>query len=129
MTFILRKLSLASAIVAAATFTAAPALAEISLTVPFSFVAAGKLCPAGHYNVDRNPLNGVITLQSVDASRTFAWVAGPGDPSPADTRVILKFDARGSMRYLHSIQYGPAITTRLDRRAPEYVPSRTVQGQ
>jgi hypothetical protein len=129
MTFNLRKLSLASAILAAAALTAVPALAEISLTVPFSFVAGGKLCPAGQYSVDRNPLNGIITLQSADASRGFAWVSAPGDPSPTDTRVILKFDARDSMHYLHSIQYGSGVTQRLDKRAPEFVPSRTIEGQ
>lgn len=129
MSTFLRKLSLASAIVAAAAFTAAPALADTSVNVPFSFVAAGKVCPAGQYNVNRNPLNGIITLQSMDASRSFAWAAGPGDPSPTDTRIILKFDSHDNVFYLHSIQDGPAVTERLDKKAPEWVPSRTVQGQ
>lgn len=129
MTSILKKLSLSSAILAAAVFTAAPALAATSLTVPFSFVAGGKLCPAGQYNVDRNPLSETITLQSVDASRTFTWVGGPGDALPTDTRVVLKFDARGGLHYLHSVQYGPGITGRLDKKGPEWVPSRVVTGE
>ncbi len=129
MSSILRKLSLASVIVATAAFTAAPALAETSVNVPFSFVAAGKLCPAGHYSVDRNPVSGIITLHAADASRNFAWVGGPGDAAPTDTRVILKFDDHGNVRYLHSIQYGSAITQRLDKKAPEWVPSRIVQGE
>lgn len=129
MTSMLRKLSLASAIAAAATFSAVPALAATSLTVPFSFVAAGKLCPAGHYHVDRNPLSGVVTLQGADGSHAFAWVAGPGEPSSADTHVILKFDNHGSKHYLHSIQYGTAVTARIDREAPEDVPPGTMQGQ
>jgi len=129
MSSILRKLSLASAVLTAAALTAAPALAETSVTVPFSFVVAGKLCHAGRYNVDRNPLSGIITLQAMDASRTFAWTAGPGDPAPTDTRVVLRFDSRGSVFYLNSIQDGSAITQRLDKKAPEWVPSRTVLGE
>lgn len=129
MTSILRKLSLASAIVAAAVFTAAPALAETSVTVPFSFIAAGKLCPAGHYRVGRNPLSGVITLKSENNATSFAWVGGPGEPSPTDHRVILKFDKHGRMHYLHTIQYGPGITQELDSKAPDYQPSRLSRGQ
>jgi hypothetical protein len=127
MTSILRKLSLASAIVAAAAFAAAPALAETSLTVPFSFVAGGKLCPAGHYSIDRNPLSGIVTLRG--SSRSFGWVTGPGDALPTDTRVILKFDARDNVFYLNSVQYGPAVTQRLDKKSPEYVPSRRIEGE
>ena len=129
MSSILRKLSLASAMLAAATLAAVPALAATPVTVPFSFVAAGKLCPAGQYNLERNRLNGLITLRSLDSTRTFAWVAGPGATSPASDQVVLNFDTHGQVRYLHSIQYGPSVTGRLDRNAPEWTPSRVMEGQ
>src|SRR5579875_3334301 len=117
MSSILTKIFAASAILAAVTLTAAPGFAETSLTVPFSFVAAGKLCPAGEYRVERNLLNGVITLKSSDGLRNFAWVAGPGAPSPTSTHVVLRFDDCGSMHYLNSIQSGSGITGRLDTRS------------
>lgn len=129
MTSILKKLSLASAILAAAAFTANTAMAETTVKVPFNFMVHGKMCPAGWYTVDRNPVSGAVTLESADGMRHFNWVSGPGDVSPMDTRVILRFDDHASTLYLRNVQYGPAITARLDGDAPEYVPSRIVQGQ
>lgn len=129
MRSILRNLSLASAMLAAAALTATSAMAEPRVNVPFSFSVAGKDCPAGVYSVERNPLSGVVTLRSADATRAFSWITFPGDAAPGDTRIILRFDDNGTARFLHSVQYGSAVTARLDRHQPEYVPTRIVQGQ
>lgn len=127
----LRNIFLASAFVATAALATITAQAE-RLNVPFSFTVAGKTCPAGIYSVDHNASNGTVTLRNLnDWSRSFTWLAGAGDPTAQDTRVILRFDAMPDGYVLQSVQYRSAITARLDRkiRKHEYVPTRMVQGE
>jgi len=125
------KYLLASTVMLAGTLAAAPAMAEALVDVPFSFTVNGKVCPAGRYQVGQDITRNLVTLQTLSGSRSFAWVAGPGDPSPSDSRVILRFDERSGDAQLRSVQYGSKITRRLDRapRPSEYVPTRVIQGQ
>jgi hypothetical protein len=125
----LRKLFLAPVILAAAAVASSTAMAETQLNVPFSFTAAGKVCPAGIYHVDKGPALNTVRLVSDDASRSFVWVISPGAPSPTDQRIVLTFDNFGGAHLLHSVQYRDKITSRLDKPAKEYVPSRIVAGQ
>jgi hypothetical protein len=125
----LRKLFLAPAILAAAALATSTAMAETQLNVPFSFTAAGKVCPAGVYHVDRGPAANTVKLVSDDSSRSFVWVVSPGSPQPTDQRVVLTFDNFGGAHTLQSVQYRNKITSRLDKPAKEYVPSRIVAGQ
>lgn len=122
-----RKLLLASAMLALAV---TPALAETSVVnVPFSFIANGKHCPAGMYTVTRDLEFNAVRLQSADGAKNFQWVAGPGTASPDDSRVVLTFDKWDSGYTLRLVQYHNQITSRLDKKAPEYVPTRTIVGQ
>jgi hypothetical protein len=122
---------LASAVLVAGTLAAAPAMAEVLVDVPFNFTVNGKMCPAGRYQVEHDAASNIVTLRSRTWSRTFAWIAGPGEPSPYDARVILRFDESGDAHELQSVQYGSSITSRLDRKTQpsEYVPTRMIQGQ
>lgn len=130
MTSTFQKFFLASAIVAAAAMTAQTAKASNLLNVPFSFTVAGHACPASTYVVDRGPVSMAVHLRSMDGSCSFAWIAGPGDPAPTDTRVVLRFDEMGQRHELQSVQYGALITSRLDHkgRKSEYVPTRIIMG-
>jgi len=122
-----QKLLLASAMLA---FAAMPAFAETStVNVPFTFVANGKHCPAGVYTVSRDPQFNVVRLQSADGAKNFQWIAAPGQASPLDTRVILTFDKLDSGYALRTVQYHYETTNRLDKKVPEYVPTRTIMGQ
>jgi len=116
---------------AAAALTTSSALAENMVNVPFSFTVNGKNCPAGRYAIDHNLVTGVVTLRNDDWKRSFAWVAGPGDPAPADSRVILRFDENGPVHILQSVQYGTLITARLDGKTEqsEGGPTRVVLGR
>jgi hypothetical protein len=132
MRFLLPKLVMASAVMMAGALAAAPAMAEVMVNVPFSFTVNGKVCPAGRYAVEHNATSSLVSLRAVSSwSRSFTWVAGPGEPSPYDARVILRFDENGADHALQSVQFGSMITNRLDRkpRPSEYVPTRVIQGQ
>jgi hypothetical protein len=111
---------------------AAPAMAEVMVDVPFDFTVNGKLCPAGRYQIGHDATSSLVTLRATKTwSRSFAWIAGPGEPSPYDSRILLRFDEIGGEHELQSVQYGSMITDRLDRkpRPSEYVPTRVIPGQ
>jgi hypothetical protein len=113
MQFNLRNLVLTT--IAMTTLAASAAMAETTLKVPFDFTAAGKHCPAGTYSVEKNNIGTQVTLKSRESAKSFTWAVGPGDPNPADTRVVLTFDALGQSRSLRTIQYGAMITNNLDK--------------
>jgi hypothetical protein len=123
------KLFLVPALLAAAAVTTSTAMAETDLNVPFSFTAGGKVCPAGVYKVDKGPLANTVRLVSEDSSRNFVWIVAPGSPSPDDHHIVLTFDNLNGAHALQSVQYFNKITSRLDKPAKEYVPSRIVAGQ
>lgn len=127
----LRKFFLAPAVVATAALASQTARASQLVNVPFSFTVAGKTCPASLYSVQRGLTGSMVLLRSMDSSCNFVWVAGPGEPAPTDTRVILRFDEMGENHALQSVQYGSLITSRLDhkRRQTEYVPTRIIMGE
>lgn len=131
MRSLLPKLVLASAVMVAGALAAVPAMAEVLVNVPFDFTVNGKLCPAGQYQIGHDATKNLVTLRTRSWSRTFTWVAGPGEPSPYDTRIILRFDEMDGSHELQSVQFGSLITNRLDRkpRPSEYVPTRDIQGQ
>lgn len=119
MRFALRALVLAPAVLAAAAVVSTSAMAEETVKVPFTFTAAGKICPAGTYKVDRDLNHSVVTLRSVDATRTFSWLLQPGDEGPKGAKVVLKFDESGQSHALRSVRYEQLSTARLDRHSRE----------
>jgi hypothetical protein len=131
MRFTLPKFFLTSAIAATAVLATNGAFAERMVNVPFSFTVNGKVCPAGVYSLDHNQTTGIVTLRNTDWKRAFTWVAGPGEPAPTDSRVILSFDENGHDHVLRTVQYGNLITARLDgkQKRNEEKPSRVVLGQ
>lgn len=126
MRSILGKLILAPVVMAAAALATSTAMAETTLKVPFSFTAAGKVWPAGNYTVQRDRNIHFVTLTSKDNSQSFEALIGPGDPDPASSQIVLKFDAMGGTHALRTIQYESAITSRLNRNASraEYLSTR-----
>jgi hypothetical protein len=83
------------------------------------------------YSLDHNQTSGIVTLRNTDWKSSFTWVAGPGEPAPTDSRVILSFDENGQDHVLRTVQYGNLITARLDgkQKQTEGKPSRVVLGQ
>jgi hypothetical protein len=131
MRFNLGKLLAAPVMMAAAALATNSAMASTLLKVPFSFTVAGHNCPAGLYMVQRDTTGGLVTLSSRDSSRSFSWVLEPGNPDPMDSRVVLTFDDFGETRALQSVQFGPMITPRLDKKArrSEHPTQRMIAGQ
>ncbi|MFP5238023.1 MAG: hypothetical protein ACLGSD_19160 [Acidobacteriota bacterium] len=111
---IISKLVPAAALAAIALLSINTAKAE-TVTVPFTFRAQGQLFPAGQYRVNNTLGNGFVTVRSLDGSRSFTSVVGPGAPAPSDERVVLRFDNASATHELRSIQYHNQITGRLDR--------------
>jgi hypothetical protein len=125
------KSVLAAIVLTAGALVTHTASAESTLTVPFSFTVAGQSMPAGVYSVSTDSVHSLVTLKSMKVSKTFSAVLVPGDPSPSDTHVALKFDQSGNGHTLKSIQYGARTTSSLEQRTSErgYDPTRLSQGR
>ncbi|HZC43339.1 MAG TPA: hypothetical protein VE195_04135 [Acidobacteriaceae bacterium] len=104
-----------AALMAAAVLATNSAMAETTLTVPFSFMVAGKQCPAGRYTVKENAIGSYVTLTNQDSSRVFTWIMGPGAPDYKSGEVVLKFDLSGQTHLLRSVAVGPMTTPKLDK--------------
>jgi hypothetical protein len=129
MRSLLRNFLLAPAMVAAAALATSSAMAENSVNIPFNFTVAGKTLPAGKYQVVAGPLANTIRLTSDDSAHNFVWAVAPGDPDPADQRTILTFDNFDQGHALRTVQVGNRITSRLDKPAREYTPTRVMAGE
>jgi hypothetical protein len=116
---------------AAAALATNSASAEATLKVPFNFTAAGKICPAGEYAVDRDLNTNLVTLRSKDASRHFRWILGPSSGDLSNSAVVLRFDEQGTGHSLRSIQYGATITSTVDKKDKhrEAAPVQVMVGQ
>jgi hypothetical protein len=125
------KSILAAIVITAGALGTHNAMAETTLKVPFSFTVAGQSMPAGVYSVTQDTYHNVVTLKSMDASKTYSAVLVPGDPSPNDTHVALKFEQSGNGHTLKSIQFGGRTTSSLNSAATErgYDPTRLSQGR
>jgi hypothetical protein len=116
----LRSLLTAAVVSAAAALAIQPAMAATATAnVPFSFTASGKQCPAGAYTIQMGQLGQIVHLVNASSNVNMTWLAGPGSPNPNDKRVVLRFDRVGSSYALRSVQYGNAITSQLDKKAPK----------
>jgi len=104
-----------AALIAAAVLATNSAMADTTLNVPFSFVVAGKTCPAGHYIVRENPIGTFVTLTNQDSSRVFTWIMGPGPANYDPAKIVLKFDVAGATHLLRTVQVGAMTTSVLDK--------------
>ena len=131
MRFMTLKSILAAIVLTTAALSTHAAKAETTLNVPFNFTVAGQTMPAGVYTVDQDIFHNMVTLRNKDASRSFAYVLRPGDPTSNEVHVSLKFQASRDGHTLQSIQIGSRTTTRLDApTAPgNYEPARLSQGR
>jgi hypothetical protein len=90
-------------------------MADTTLNVPFSFIVAGKSCPAGRYIVKENPVGTFVTLGNLDSSRVFTWILLPSPPNFKNGEVVLKFDVAGATHLLRTVQVGAMTTSVLDK--------------
>jgi len=117
MRFNLRSILMTSAVLAAAALATNSAMAETTVNVPFSFVAAGKVCPAGRYTVERDLAHNFVTLVGRSAPVGFRWLLNPGDDARKSSEVTLRFDGNGQDYTLDTILYGKQSTPHLDKHA------------
>jgi hypothetical protein len=130
MQSMMRSLLLAPAMLAGAALATNSALAT-TLNVPFSFTANGKVCPAGRYEINEDMQRSVVTLRNPAHAFSFAWLTSPGDPAPTATTVLMQFDRSDQGYQLRRVQYGPMVTSQLDKKSKhaEHAPIETIQGQ
>ena len=109
MRSILRSLVLAPALLGTAAFAAS----TTAVDVPYSFVAQGKVYPAGQYDVSHEVNSNFLTVRKHDAPSTnFTVTAGAG--GEVGNTVSLKFDSYGNTHVLNAVRYGRLMTARLD---------------
>lgn len=72
-----------------ASAASAQLLEQARITVPFAFVAAGKVLPAGDYKVQVNPDHNVLVISSHD--RLSAMVLVPGSERSAQPGTRIRF--------------------------------------
>jgi len=131
MQTILSRSILSSAVIALAALATTSAKAEATLNVPFSFTAAGKTCPAGHYSVRHDSTGNFVILTNKDLSQTYIWILASGAPEPNKNKIAMRFDSFGETHALRTIQVGSMITPRLDKRseAAEHATAGLSQGR
>ena len=131
MRFMVSRSIVAAIVLTAGTVATHTAKAETVLKVPFSFTVAGETMPAGSYTVSQDTYRGLVTLKSMDESKAFSALLVPGDPSPNDVHVALKFEQAGNSHTLKSIQYGGRTTPSLEKKTGErgYDASRLSMGR
>ena len=116
MRLTLSSLVLASAVVAAAVAVTPQVASATRVHVPFSFNAGGKVMPAGDYNVVREPSRQFVTMIDPSGRATRTWLLGPGEPKGSSTAVVLSFDQTENGALLRTVQYGPMITSQIDKK-------------
>jgi hypothetical protein len=118
MRFLLHRFVLAPAVMVAAALATNVAKAETTVKVPFSFIVAGKTFPAGLYSIARDEKDhAYVTLVAKGSGQTYSCLLTPGAPDPTERKVALNFDLVGQTHLLQSIQYGPMITAKLDKKS------------
>lgn len=127
MTF---KSILAAVVITAGALGTHAAKAETLLNVPFNFTVAGQTMPAGVYTVQQDNLHNVVVFRNKTATKSFTYTLRPGDSTPSESHVSLKFEADGDSHILRWIKVGSKETARLDSTAPTaFDPARLSQGR
>jgi len=119
-----KSLVLAPMALAIAAFAAQPAVAATQahlVNIPFSFVAAGKTCPAGAYHVYENNYGGTLVLNGADSG--FSWILVPTAANIGDQSVVLTFDVTGQGYLLRNVRIGAMTTPRIDKMRKEHIPA------
>lgn len=128
----LHKIILAPVVMAAAALAINTASAE-PVKVPFSFTVHNQTWPAGTYTVVRRGVSdNLVYVSSLDGSRSFSCVVGPGEPDPGTKAIKLDFDEIGGTHVLRTVQYRSLISSELDKKVIKeamYAPTRLSQGR
>ena len=131
MRSILRSLVLAPVVMTAVALASNSAMAEKNtVTVPFSFQAAGKTLPAGQYSVSRESNHNFVVLENKATSASFRWILSPGDAARKDSEVKLHFDKADQGYSLESIEIGKQTTPHMKQsKHSEHHPVEITPGQ
>lgn len=111
-----KNLMLLSALALGTTLaSAATAVDTLRVNVPFSFVLAGKVFPAGQYTVQESS-SGVMTIMGEGKSAVALTV--PASPAKAGSAPALHFTSTNSREYLVAID-SESVTRSVPQHAYE----------
>jgi hypothetical protein len=79
--------------------------------------------------VQEDTFHNRVILRNKAETRSFSYALRPGDPTPNEVHVALKFETSGSTHILRGIQFGPRTTSRLDNGPAPYDAARLSQGR
>jgi hypothetical protein len=91
--------------------------ASVSFKVPFSFVAGGKVLPAGSYTMWEPASAGVFLIQGADSNSSAMVLVANGGPSTGDQATV-SFNREGNMASLSTINIPGGSTYSVS--APEH---------
>src|SRR3954447_4304640 len=129
MRFTALKSILAAIVVTTGALSTHIAAAETALKVPFSFTVSGHTMPAGVYTIQEDTFHNAVILRDKASTRRFSYPLRPGDPSPNEVHVALRFETSGNTHILRGIQFGAKTTARLDNGPAPYDAARLSQGR
>src|SRR5436305_9432469 len=127
MRFTAFKSILAAVVVTSGALSPNVARAETALKVPFSFTVSGHTMPADVYTMQEDTFHNPVILRDKESTRSFSYPLRPGDPSPNEVHVALKFETSGNAHILRGIQFGAKTTARLDNGPAPYDAARLSQ--
>ena len=94
-------INVAGLLLLSASAASAQLLEQARITVPFAFVAAGKVLPAGDYKVQVNPDHNVLVISSHD--RLSAMVLVPGSERSARPGTRVRFRLQDEHWFLNGV--------------------------
>jgi hypothetical protein len=87
----------------------------VTVNIPFSFEAHGKIFPASQYNVVLKTDRSFLTLTSkTNPADTVSFTPFSADRGPNDPLLSIRFDQAGSTHELRSVRFGDYQTPVLD---------------
>jgi hypothetical protein len=115
---LLRAFALTSAALCTSTAFAAD-LAKVN--IPFNFETRGVAYHAGTYAASLDLNRNMLTLRNVQKPKeSILWLVSPADDKTIPASLIVKFDDFEGTYLLHTVQFGPRITPRLDAPAKRH---------
>ena len=103
----------------AATSLTAQSRQGITVNVPFTFVAGAKAYPAGVYNVQANPAEGVVSISGADSEASQFMLAKPLVSMKRTDLMALRFNRYDDRYFLSQIWLGGGLGRELRKTRAE----------
>jgi hypothetical protein len=103
----------------AATSLMAQSRLGITVNIPFTFVAGAKAYPAGVYNVQAGPVEGVVSISGADSEANQFMLAKPLVSTQTTDLMALQFNRYGDRYFLSQVWTGGGLGRELRKSRAE----------